>query len=131
MGATLIPFVPGSYTAKAFKITAKVGTKSNNVINFAKVTYKIADKASDIKKSTGSYEILYASGRNYVGKGGYKRMILSAARYDDVITQMTWKPAKNARLAFIDEFFGQLKNGVNNDNTYNKIWSPGKKFSGR
>lgn len=33
IGATLIPFVPGSYTAKTAKITSKVVAKADNVVN--------------------------------------------------------------------------------------------------
>ena len=39
-----------------------------------------------------------------------------------------WKSAPNSRAAFIDEYKMMLKRGVNNKNTYNKIWSPGKKY---
>lgn len=36
----------------------KAATKSNNVIDAAKDIYRAADKSSDIRKATGSYEIL-------------------------------------------------------------------------
>lgn len=46
-----------------------------------------------------------------------------------------WKSAPNRREAFIDEFLMQdLRRGgrgVNNINTYNKIWSPGRRFFGK
>ena len=42
-------------------------TKSDDVIDTAKAVYKAADKASDIRKATGSYEIVYKSDQTYVG----------------------------------------------------------------
>ena len=113
-------------------------TKSDDVVDAAKQVYRAADKASDIRKATGSYEILYKSGKNYVGKGGFKRMITSASRprmYNgvaDEVVSATWKRAKNTREAFIDEYLKQRQRGVLssniNANTYNRIWSPGRKY---
>ncbi len=128
IAATLIPYVPGSYVVKGVKLTAKTMAKADNAIDLAKTTYKMADKTSDIRKSTGSYEIMYKSGKNYVGKGGYKRMLKSATRYDDEVASMSWKPAKNQRSAFIDEYYMMRVRGVHNANTYNKIWSPGRNY---
>jgi len=130
VGATIIPFVPGSYVVKSIKISAKAMAKTDDVIDVAKLTYKIAEKSSAIKTCTGSYEIVFKSSLNYVGKGGYKRMIKSASRIaesnsDDVVSMM-WKPAKSTKRAFVDEYLQMLIRGVNNKNTYNKIWSPGK-----
>lgn len=36
VGATLLPFVPGSYTAKAAKLTAKAASKADDVVDVAK-----------------------------------------------------------------------------------------------
>lgn len=133
----LIPFVTGvGEVTRAVKTTVKVVDKADDVVDAAKVIYKTADKASDIRKATGSYEIIFKSGKNYVGKGGFNRAIKSAQRYgDDVATSIMWKSAPNKTAAFIDEFLMQdLKRGgrgVNNMNTYNKIWSPGKRLLGR
>jgi hypothetical protein len=110
----------------------KAITKTDKVIDSAKKIYKAADKASDIRKATGSYEIAYKSGKPYVGKGSYKRMITSAKRYSksDEVTSMTWKKASSHRQAFIDEYESMVKHGgpisADNVNTYNKIWSPGR-----
>lgn len=112
----------------------KVLSKADNVVDTAKTIYKAADKASDIRKATESYEILYKSGKNYVGKGGFKRAIKSASkrRYIDdtldTVTSIKWKKAPDIRSAFIDEYQRMYRVGVKNANTYNKIWSPGKKY---
>jgi hypothetical protein len=73
-----------------------------------------------------------------VGKGGLKRAVDSALEHakpnklnnnlGDEILSIRWKSASDARQAFIDEFEMQLKRGVNNNNTYNQIWSPGRKY---
>jgi len=129
----LIPFVTGvGEVTRAVKTTVKVVDKADDVVDAAKVI----DKVSDIRKATGSYEIIFKSGKNYVGKAGFNRAIKSAHRYgDDVATSIMWKSAPNKTAAFIDEFLMQdLKRdgrGVNNMNTYNKIWSPGKRLLGR
>ena len=80
--------------------------------------------------STGSYEINFESGKNYVGKGSQARMRASA-RYRgmvnaDRVVSMKWTPAASRDHAFVDEYFKMLSRGVNNPNTYNKIWSPGR-----
>lgn len=54
-----------------------LGNINDGIVDVAKATYKAADAASDIKKATGTYEILFKSGKNYVGKGGFKRAIMS------------------------------------------------------
>ena len=115
---------------RSVKTTVKVVDKADDVVDSAKAIYRTADAASDIRKATGSYEIVYKSGKNYVGKGGFNRAIKSAQRYgDDVPTSIMWKSAPNKKAAFIDEFLMQdLGNGIKNKNTYNKIWSPGKRY---
>jgi len=117
---------------KAVKVTTEVVDKTEDVVSTAKKIYKTADKTSDIRKATGSYEIIYESGKNYVGKGGFKRALTSAEKHarknDDVVKKIRWKSAPSDRDAFIDEFFMQKKHGVNNSDTYNKIWSPGRRY---
>ncbi|MDR1001889.1 MAG: RHS repeat-associated core domain-containing protein [Oscillospiraceae bacterium] len=119
------------------KATVKIADKADDVIGAAKDIYKAADKASDIRKATGSYEIIFESGKNYVGKGGFKRAIQSAKRYakHDVPTSIRWKSAPNQIAAFIDEYLMQAERGVlhwdDKAETYNKIWSPGKKLLGK
>ena len=46
----------------------------------------------------------------------------------DAVNSIRWKSAPNTKQAFIDEFFMQKKFKVGNINTYNKIWSPGKRI---
>lgn len=92
----------------------------------------------------GTYEIVYKSGKNYVGKGPFSRAITSALDHTkkiplndymgDEVVSITWKKASNNREAFITEYLWQHKtNGVLSSNktanTYNKIWSPGRGLS--
>lgn len=97
----------------------KTVAKSDDVIDTAKAIYKAADKSSDIRKATGSYEIVYKSGNTYVGKGGYKRAINSARRnankYTDEVASISWKSAPNKRTAFIDEYKSMCKHGGPNN----------------
>ena len=50
----------------------------------------------------------------------------------DEVVSVTWKRAKNTREAFIDEYLKQRHRGVLssniNANTYNRIWSPGRRY---
>ena len=136
----LIPFVTGvGEVTRAVKTTVDVVDKATDVVDTAKTIYKTADAASDIRKATGSYEILYKSGKNYIGKGGFNRAITSAIRnakkYRDEVTSIMWKSAPNSRSAFIDEYLMQRRfGGVLSSNiklpTYNKIWSPGRRYFG-
>ena len=90
----LIPFVTGvGEITRSTRTIVKVADNADDVIDLAKSIYKTADATSDIKKATGAYEILYKSGKNYVGKGGLSRAIQSAAlkhvKYsDDVVSIM-------------------------------------------
>ena len=82
---------------------------------------------------TGSYEITYKSGNTYVGKGGEKRMLQSAERYvkkyGDEVISMKWNPAASEREAFINEYMAMKKYASpGTAGTYNKIWSPGRRF---
>ena len=136
----LIPFVTGvGEVTRAVKTTVKVVDKATDVVDTAKTIYKTADAASDIRKATGSYEILYKSGKNYIGKGGFNRAINSAMRnaneYGDEVVSIMWKSAPNDKVAFIDEYLMQKRfGGVSRHEptlpTYNKIWSPGKRYFG-
>ncbi|MDD6212329.1 MAG: hypothetical protein PUB22_04200, partial [Clostridiales bacterium] len=136
----LIPFVTGVGEAtRAVKTTIKVVDNTSDVVTSAKTIYRTADAASDIRKATGSYEILYKSGYNYIGKGGFKRAITSAmekvAMYGDEVSSIMWKSAPNSRAAFIDEYLMQKRFGGVQSNkksllTYNKIWSPGRRYYG-
>ena len=136
----LIPFVTGvGETTKAVRTTIKIADNTADVVDTAKDVYKILDTASDIKKATGTYEILYKSGKNYIGKGGFNRAISSAVRnaskYNDEVISITWRSAPNHRTAFIEEYLMQKRfGGVLSSNkdlpTYNKIWSPGKRYYG-
>lgn len=66
----------------------------------------------------------------YVSKGGFGRAITSAVAHGDNIKAIIWAPVKNDRLAFVAEYL--LQNVIipnkRMERTYNKIWSPGKKF---
>lgn len=143
----LVPCLTGvGETVRAIKTVNRVDKGVDNVIDAARTTYKMASKTSPIRQSTGSYEIMYKSGKNYVGKGGFKRAIKSAGRYanghklnnrnGDVVTSIRWKTAPNSRQAFIDEYYMQKNRGVLKDpnkvkpETYNLIWSPGRRYSG-
>ena len=132
-----VPFVGGIGEAtRALKAVSTVVDNADNVIDAAKTAYKSADAASDIRRATGSYEILYKSGYNYVGKGGFQRAITSATQhakdYGDEVAAIMWKPAANKVDAFIDEYALMRKRGVGLENmTYNKIWSPGRKYYGQ
>ena len=136
----LIPFVTGvGEVTRAVKTTVKIVDDANEVASTARKIYNAADTASDIRKSTGSYEIMYKSGKNYVGKGGLDRAIKSAQKHSksaDDILSIRWKSAPTHRAAFIDEYLMQKRSGgvlSSNPflNTYNKIWSPGRRYYGR
>lgn len=135
----LVPFVTGvGEVTRAVRTTKKAIEYTDDAIDAAKATYKAADAASNIRKATGTYEILYESGKNYVGKGGLKRAIQSATEHakpsrlndfvGDQVTSIRWKSAPSSKAAFIEEALMQMKRGVNNSTTYNRIWSPGKKY---
>lgn len=133
-----IPFVGGiGETVDAMKFFGNVVEGVDNVVDAAKATKKM------VSSSTGAYEIIYKSGKNYVGKGPFSRAIASALEHakpnklnnylGDEISSITWKRALNDREAFISEYLMQVNgNKVLSENpfanTYNKIWSPGKRY---
>ena len=141
-----VPFVTGvGETVKAVSIVANTADtisdvrkaaqtvdQVDSVVDAAKKVYRAADRTSDLKKATGAYEITYRSGKNYVGKGGFNRAINSAKRLEkignDEVVSISWKSAPSARDAFIDEYYMMCRRGINNANTYNKIWSPGRSY---
>lgn len=135
----LIPFVTGvGEITRAVKVTAEVVEQVDNVIDATKALKRSTEAASNLKKATGAYEILYSSGKNYVGKGGLERAIRSAMEHakpnalndmlGDTVVSISWKYAPDSTTAFIEEYALQTLRGVNNSTTYNKIWSPGKKL---
>ena len=64
-----IPFATGG------GLVARGVSATSKAIDAAITVEKAVDAASGIKKVTGSYEILFESGKNYVGKGGFGRAI--------------------------------------------------------
>ena len=142
---TIVPGATGG--GKAVKAIAKA-SEVGKVSDGAKAVYKAADKANDIRKATGSYEIIFESGKNYVGKGGFGRSIASAVghatKFIDPVVSIEWRRAANTQQAFLDEYMRMIKRGIviRNRNetlaqsiqkayTYNLIWSPGKTIYGK
>ncbi len=134
----LIPFVTGvGEVTRSVKVTVKASDNSSNVVKAARYVYNTSDSSNAIRKMTGSYDIEFASGTHYVGKGGYKRAVTSASTkskvYADEVISITWKSASNNRIALLDEFYQQSKYGGrirDGAAVYNKIWSPGRRYSG-
>ncbi len=142
---TIVPGATGG--GKAVKAIAKA-SEVGKVSDGAKAVYKAADKANDIRKATGSYEIIFESGKNYVGKGGFGRSIASAVghatKFIDPVVSIEWRRAANTQQAFLDEYMRMIKRGIviRNRNeilaqsiqkayTYNLIWSHGKTIYGK
>ena len=131
-----IPFVGGIGEAvDAMKFTCGVVKNSDNVVDAAKAIKPLVSDA------TGAYEIMFKSGKNYVGKGSFSRAIQSAKDHikkiplnnmqGDEVVSITWKRAKNEREAFISEYLMQVNgnkvlSAKKDALTYNKIWSPGR-----
>lgn len=131
-----VPFVSGVGEAtKAIKTmrktTVSVITNVEDVVETARAYKNAADAASDVRKATGTYVVLYKKGKNYVGKGGFERAITSAKEHlsaSDNVSAIIWAPTKTSKSAFIAEYFLQTVRGVGKmlEDTFNKIWSPGK-----
>lgn len=125
----LIPFVTGvGELTKVASVTVKAMAKSDDVI---KATRRLA-KSDGIKKFTGSYEILFESGKNYTGKGGLYRSTVSAkfrsiTNKNDRVLSISWTPSSTDEKAFISEYWLMKKRGVRNNSTYNRSWSPVRK----
>ena len=131
-----IPFIGGIGEAvDAMKFARGAVKNTDNVVDAAKALKPLVSDA------TGAYEIVYKSGKNYVGKGSFSRAIQSAKDHakkiplnnmqGDTVVSITWKQAKNDKEAFISEYLMQINgNKVLSANkgasTYNKIWSPGR-----
>lgn len=132
-----IPFVTGAgELTRMIRTTVTAVDKADDVIDSAKAVRRAADATSDLRKATGSYEILFSNNAFYVGKGGFSRAIQSASRYigDANFPQyIYWKSAPNAYEAFIDEYYMQQRMydfilSHEGYSTYNRIWSPGRNF---
>ena len=146
---TIVPGATGGGKAvKAIAKASEVGKVSDGAKAVYKAVYKAADKANDIRKAIGSYEIIFESGKNYVGKGEFGRSIASAVghatKYADPVVSIQWKKASNTAQAFLDEYMRMLERGIVvrskgetlaqsilKSSTYNLIWSPGKKIFGK
>lgn len=124
--STLVPGMPGSYALKATKYLFQ----AKAIKMFSKVGRKV-------EKVSGSYLLEFQSSKFYAGKGLEKRMEQSINRiekdYGDKILKKTFYPAKNSRSAFINEHKLMMKNGGPlsfnpNSPTYNKVFSPGRKY---
>lgn len=140
----LLPFVTGvGEMTRAVKTVSKAVDKTDDIADIAKHLRKTDDLVKKARKATGSYEIIYSSGKNYVGKGSFDRAVNSAIRnanYDkltgvaaDPIKAIRWKSAPNSKAAFIDEYLMQRRaGGVLSYRydlaTYNQIWSPGRNY---
>lgn len=137
----MLPFVTGvGEVTRAVTVTVKATDNTQDLVKTARSVYNASQKSSGIRKMTGSYEILYESGKSYVGKGGFYRATTSAKRNTlggDVVKSITWDSAQNPMEAFVNEYLSMLKyggpNSAANKNpwSYNKIWSPGKNMIGR
>ena len=108
-----IPFVGGIGEAvDAMKLVKGAVKNSDNIVDAAKTVKHL------VSESTGAYEIVYKSGKNYVGKGSFSRAITSAAEHarpnplnnmlGDEVVSITWKKAANQREAFISEYLMQV-----------------------
>ena len=132
----LIPFVGG--IGEAIKVYGSV-QDTRDVVSAAK---KIRHLVSD---SVGTYQIQYKSGKSYVGKGSFSRAITSALDHTkqiqlnnylgDEVTSITWRKATSASEAYMQEYLWQHKGDLvlsvdKTANTYNQIWSPGRKYLG-
>lgn len=149
----VVPFVSGTgeitrsvkilknvENSKEVITTVKKVDKADDVLDSAKALYK-SDDFAKIKKTKGSYEIKFSNGKNYVGKGDFNRAMISgktkSIKYNTEVEAILWKSAPTNRDAFIDEYWAQKKyagiqkfNNGSNINTYNQIWSPGKRIIG-
>ena len=142
----LVPYVTGvGEMTRAVKTVSKTVDKADDVLDAAKALRRTDDVVSNARTMTGSYEIIYSSGKNYVGKGSFDRAIDSArrnAKYDpitgvasDPILSIRWMSAPTGKDAFIDEYLMQSRAGgvLSYDGdlmTYNQIWSPGRRYYG-
>ena len=78
----LIPGVTGvGELAKSAKVAKTVVSNADNVVDASKLM-RVADNVPDaLKKATGTHEIIFENGYNYVGKGPLSRAIQSATAH--------------------------------------------------
>jgi hypothetical protein len=98
----------------------------------AKVGLKAGEKA--VVKEVGAYTIIFESGTKYHGKGPVQRMELSAkqisSKFGDPAMKKEFKMADTNRQAFKDEYSRLMADGgPKSDTNYNKIQSPGARYS--
>jgi RHS repeat-associated protein len=100
------------------------------------VAVPIPGSGQMIKGITGTYRIIFASGKEYIGKGGVKRLAASLERLESKhgkVAAAEYKAAKNEREAFKEES-RQIENagGAKSQNVdtklVNEIDSPGTKM---
>lgn len=135
----LIPFVTGvGELARAARIGDAAIEIADGASDFVRHSDNAIDTAKALGKSdlykgvTGSYEIFYENGMTYVGKGGLGRAAKSAASHGDgKVTSIVWQKANSHREAFIQEYKKMCQYGAPGSKgsmSYNKIWSPGRKY---
>ena len=140
MAGDIVDFLPYvtnvGETIKAIKTASKVVDSSQDVIAAAKA-FRLANAlAKSARSMYGSYEIVFQSGNIYIGKSGFDRAIFSAEEksklFLDEVESIRWKSSISEKESFIDEYFMQDSAGVFNEppnvESYNKIWSPGRKY---
>lgn len=129
-----IPFVGGIGEAvDAAKTVSLVVNSGDDIVDAARQMRKTAKASDKIKKSTGAYVVLYQGGEHYIGKGGFNRAITSAkehAKSTNKVSAIVWAPTSSQAGAYVAEFLLQSVFGVGEaiKNSFNKIWSPGKKL---
>ena len=130
----VIPCVGGLGEAvDAAKTICRVVDKGDDIIDSAKQIRRTADALDDVKTSTGAYVILYDNSTHYIGKGGFQRAIDSAKEHltsSNKVSAILWAPTPSTDSAFVTEYLLQSTLGLHKtyENSYNKIWSPGKKI---
>ena len=130
----VLPCVGGLGEAvDAAKAVYRVVDKGDDIIDSAKQMRRTADALEDVKTSTGAYVILYEKGSHYIGKGGFQRAIDSAKEHltsADRVSAIIWAPTSSTKSAFVTEYLLQSTLGLHKTlkESYNIIWSPGKKI---
>lgn len=133
----LIPGVTGvGEIARTMRVADKAIDVTDNISDAARIIRKADNAPEAIKSATGTYEVIFQSGKNYVGKGGFSRAITSARNHADLfsdpVVSLRWVEAPNTRTAFEWEYILQQQRGVTHGDigkdTYNIIFSPGKRY---
>ena len=117
----------------AAKTAYRVVDQGDDIVDAAKQLYRMADASDEIKDSVGAYVVLYEGGQHYIGKGGFQRAITSATEHmtdANKVSAIIWAPTSSGKNAFIAEYLLQstLSSVKQANNSFNKIWSPGKKM---